>query len=138
MGMAILGTTLSPQIPQIWRPLYRGTSQLARQEILANQAFDTARIAQQQALVGAERSGVFVTTQEATAQAFADAAYGSGRGLGPAVVRIEVPTSEFEAFLERNSIDFETPIERPLAPGQTETLLPFESINEFHDMATFH
>ncbi|HEX4140598.1 MAG TPA: hypothetical protein VHY09_09645 [Candidatus Methylacidiphilales bacterium] len=121
--------------------LYRGTSQLAKEDILANQAFDVDRIAQHQAAAGADRSGVFVTTQESTAYAFADAAYGAGRNGGPAVVKIEVQTVKLNAYLEQNGIDFETPVDRP-PPGAskdpTETLLPFNTIDEFHDMATFH
>jgi hypothetical protein len=116
---------------------YRGTSRLAADEIVESQAFDATRIAEQQALYGAEREGVFITSQSETAQSFAEAAYGDGRALGPGVVKIEVPASEFGNFAARNGIAVETPIVRPLAGGQTETLLPFHTLSEFYKFATF-
>jgi len=115
--------------------MYRGTSYASAFEVVQSQAFDVLRIRQLQELTGQGRQGVFLTTQEATGQFYADIAGMHGRGLGPAVVQMEVLTSELEAFLQKHQIPFETPVDR--LPWQTETLIPFEAASEFESFCRF-
>ena len=115
--------------------LYRGTNGGAALEIVETQKFDVARIKKLQQLTTQEREGVFVTTQESTAQFYADIAGMHGRGLGPKIVRIEVPTSKLNALAKKHGIPLETPVSR--LPGQTETLLPFETVSEFESFSKF-
>jgi hypothetical protein len=115
--------------------VFRGTTRGAALETVQGQAFDVVRIEQLQTLTGQARQGVYVSSQKSTADFFADIAGGNGRGLGPAVVRIEVPAKEFQALAKKYGITVESPVSR--LPGMTETLLPFESIEEFEAFAEF-
>jgi hypothetical protein len=118
---------------------YRGTTFGAASEIVDDQALDLERIMRTQAAnPGAKGPGVYLTTQEKTANYYADLAGGGGRGLGPAVVRIEVPTKDFDAFARAHGITPETPVPQPPFPGQTETMIPFEHVEEFDRMARYH
>jgi len=117
------------------RIFYRGTSKLAATEIVENQAVDVARIMEHQAQAGAQRAGVFLTSQLETAEHFASIPYGKGQVLGPAVVKIEVPAAQFVQFVEENGIKLEQAISG--MPGRTETLIPFGLMDTFNAMAKY-
>jgi hypothetical protein len=119
---------------------YRGSTWGEAAEVVQNQALDAGRIRANQLLnPGAAGSGAYLTSQEQTAMYFADIAGHQNRGMGPAVVRIDVPTNQFRAFAARRGISVETPIPRmPAGFGSaTETLIPMEHIAEFNKMCTF-
>jgi len=117
---------------------FRGTTFGSASEVVENQALDIERIAANQAAnPGAARAGVYLTQQEATASYYADLVGGGGRGLGPGVIRIEVPTQAFQAFAEKYGVEVETAVPNPPQPGQTETLIPFDLAKEFDEMASY-
>lgn len=117
---------------------FRGMTWGEAMEVVQNQGLSAERIAANQALnPGAAGSGAYITSQEATAGYFADLAAHGGRGLGPAVVSMDVSAVEFNAFAARNGIAVETPIPRGPFPGATETLIPLENIAEFNSICTF-
>ena len=116
---------------------YRGMTWGEASEVVQNQALDASRIAANQRLnPGAAGSGAYLTSQEKAAVYFGEIAGHQGRGLGPAVVRMDVPTSQFSAFAARRGISVETPIPRMPFPA-TETLIPMDYIAEFNSMCTF-
>jgi hypothetical protein len=85
------------------------------------------------------RQGIFLTSQESTANYYADLAGIQGRAGGPAVVRVEVPTSDFRSFMHRNSINYESSVPQSPLPGQTETMIPASVADEFNSMINiFH
>ena len=107
-------------------------------ETVEMQGLSAERIAANQALnPGAAGSGAYMTSQEATAVYYGELAGLQGRGLGPAVVRMEVPTAQFNAFAARRGISVETAIPRGPFPGATETFIPMRHIGEFNQMCTF-
>lgn len=117
---------------------YRGTTLGSALEVVEKQALEVERISINQVRYsGAAQSGVYMTSQGKTAVAFADLAGGGGAGLGPAVIRIDVDTQRWVAFAEAHGIPIETPVPRPLAIGQTETVIPFEQVPEFDAIATY-
>ena len=81
-------------------------------------------IANQAANPGAARMGVYLTTQRATANYYADLAGGSGRGLGPAVLRVDVSIEKFNLFAAAHGTPVEADVPNPPFPGQTETVIP--------------
>jgi len=117
---------------------YRGMTYGDALETVEAQGLSAARISANQALnPGAAGSGAYLSSQEGTAAYFGDLAGVQGRGLGPAVVRMEVDTAEFNAFAARNGISIETLIPRGPFPGATETLIPMHLIDEFNALASF-
>ena len=117
---------------------YRGMTWGEAQEAIAAQGLSAERIlANQTQNPGAAGSGAYLTSQAATAEYYADLAGYQNRGLGPAVVRIDVPSAQFSAFAESRGIRVETPIPRGPFPGATETLIPPEHIFDFNGMGTF-
>ena len=117
---------------------FRGTTWGDAMEVVDNQAIDAARIVRNQASAPpASGPGAYLTSQEDTAKYFANLAGGSGRGMGPGVMRIDVPRAQFEEFAVRCSICVEAPMPQPPLPNMTETLIPFEHLPEFNSMATF-
>jgi RHS repeat-associated protein len=116
---------------------YRGMTYGEALEAVEAQGLNAQRIAANQTLnPGAAGSGAYLTTQEATAAYYADLAGLQGRGLGPAVLRMEASTAEFNAFAARWGVRIETPIPRGPFAGATETLVPMEGIGGFN--AIFH
>ena len=133
--------SLAPAAETKMVTLYRGTTYYDALEAVGNNAVNMERVVQRQLSAGyaAERQGLYLTTQESTAQFYADLAGLQGRGGGPAVLRFEVPEAQFQQFLQRNSIRFEAPVPRPPFPGQTETLIPTSAANEFNSLSNiFH
>ncbi len=117
---------------------FRGSSYLEALEAVEAQGLNAERIAANQALnPGAAGRGAYLTSQRATGNFYADLVGGQGRGLGPGLLRIEVPTSQWNAFAARVELSVETPIPRGPFPGATETLIPMEHIEEFNQMAKF-
>ena len=117
---------------------FRGMTYGEALETVEVQGLSAQRIGTNQALnPGAAGSGAYITSQEATAGYYGDLAGLQGRGLGPAVVRIDVPTGQFNAFATRTGISVETPIPRGPFPGATETLIPTQHIGEFNGMCIF-
>ncbi len=57
--------------------------------------------------------------------------------MGPGVIRADVPSDTFNEFAESYGIEVERPITRPQWPGQTETLIPFEGVDEFDQFARY-
>ena len=58
--------------------------------------------------------------------------------MGPAVVRIEVPKQEFLDFAAANNITVEGLVPNPSSGWvETETLLPFDTVEEFEKFAKF-
>jgi RHS repeat-associated protein len=117
---------------------YRGMTWGALQEVVDNQALDADRIrANQAAMPPANGPGAYLTQQEDTARYYADLAGGNGRGMGPGVLRVEVPSDQFDEFARRHGLEVETPVPQPPTPGQTETRIPMENFDEFDRMATY-
>lgn len=117
---------------------YRGTTLGSAMEVTQDQALDVDRIlANQSQYSGIAQSGVYITSQRNTADYYADLAGGGGRGLGPGVIRIELPPDEFDAFVARTGIQVEAPVPNPPVPGQTETVIPFDNVEEFDAMAMY-
>ncbi len=115
---------------------FRGSTRLDVAEAVQDNAINLKRIAENQRLAGhpLSRQGVFLTSQESTARYYADLAGGSGRGLGPATMRIEIPRSQWEAFAAKHRIEIEAPVPRSPLPGQTETLIPQAAADEFNSI----
>jgi hypothetical protein len=113
--------------------LFHGTSQYTAAEMVDNQAVNVARIAEHQA-DKAFNSGLYTTSQQATANYYADLLFGTGRAGGPAIVQIDVPTASFSDFAERAGISVEAPVPHPPMPGQTETFIPFDSLGDFNNI----
>jgi RHS repeat-associated protein len=117
---------------------FRGTTFGSASEVVENQALDVERIvANQAANPGAASPGVYLSQQEATANYYADLAGGGGRGLGPGVLRIEVPTEALQSFVEKFGIEVESAVPNPPFAGQTETVIPFELVKEFDLIARY-
>jgi RHS repeat-associated protein len=111
--------------------LYHGTSRYAAMEMVDNQGVNIERLAAHQA-DKSFASGLYTTSQEATANYYADLSFGYGRAGGPAIVKIEVPTSQLNDFLSTNNLSFETPV--PRMPGQTETFIPMQNLPDFNNL----
>lgn len=138
----VLGVVLRAANESNILTFYRGTTYGAAMEVVADQSFDVQRIRQLQDLVGSQRKGVFITKQQGTARFYADIAGGGShagytRGLGPAVIRIEVPQNKFDDWILQHNISVETLVPNPPLPGQTETFLPFDSVDDFEAFARF-
>jgi len=118
--------------------LYRGTSLYAALGIIASQELDVDRIAAHQLEGGGVARGVFIASQRGTAQYYADLWYNPDLSGGPGVVTISVPKADFISFVVRHGILVEQAVPTPPTPGQTETLLPFETIPEFDSIATYY
>jgi hypothetical protein len=117
---------------------FRGMTYGEASEAVEAQGFNPDRIAANQTLnPGAAGSGAYLTTQEATAAHYAQLAGMQGRGLGPAIVRVDVPSDQFNLFVQTHNLDVETLIPRGPFPGATETLIPMEHIETFNAMGTF-
>jgi RHS repeat-associated protein len=117
---------------------YRGTTWGDASEVEANQAIDTARVAANQAATPpASGPGVYLTSQRSTAEYYANLAGGNGRGMGPGLVRIDVSAQWFSEFSARNGIEYEAPVPQPPTPGQTETIIRMENMDEFNANAAF-
>jgi len=82
--------------------------------------------------------GVYITSQLNTAEYYANLAGGGGRGLGPAIVGIEIPADEWGAFVDDYGIEVETPIDRGPFAGATETLIPFDAVPNLDGMARYY
>lgn len=78
--------------------------------------------------------GLYLSSEEATAASFADASFRSGRGGGPAVVKISMPTEQFTSFIARTGATVDRPIPVPLAPGQLETFIPMADLPAFNNV----
>jgi hypothetical protein len=118
---------------------YRGTTWGDANEVIDNQKFDLDRVAANQRLnPPASGPGIYLTTQQETAQYYADLAGGGGRGLGPAVIRISVPGGWWSSFAARNNIKFEGRVPNPpTGDGETETIIRIQHADEFSRAATF-
>jgi hypothetical protein len=118
--------------------LYRGTTYLEALETAQNQAIDLERILVRQRLyAGTQRGFLYVTSQFATAAYYADLAGGQGRGLGPGIIKMEIPTKQFRAFARKYDITLDTPVSRPPFPEQTEIKIPYEAVDEFNQITRF-
>jgi len=71
-------------------------------EMVDNQAINIERLAAHQA-DKSFASGLYTTTQEATAKYYADLWFATGRAGGPSVARIDVPTSQLNDFCLQTS-----------------------------------
>jgi YD repeat-containing protein len=108
---------------------YHGTSQYTAAEVLENQAINLERLAEHQS-GKSFNSGLYTTTQESTANYYADLLFARGRAGGPATLKIEVPQKSFSDFAQSRGIAIETPV--PRLPGQTETFIPMQHLNDFN------
>ncbi|MCP3974230.1 MAG: RHS repeat-associated core domain-containing protein, partial [bacterium] len=88
---------------------FRGTTLGSVLEVVSTQRIDVDRIIQNQEFWGTERPGFYMTSQISTAFYYADLAGGSGRGLGPGVLKITVPGREFFRFAAQHQIAVEFP-----------------------------
>jgi RHS repeat-associated protein len=144
-GGAVAGTMAREALVMAPEALETGTTTFFRGmtygealEAAEAQALNAERIAANQALnPGAAGSGAYLTTQEATAVHYGQLAGLQGRGLGPAVVSIEVSTPRFTSFAATHGIEIEVAIPKGPFPGATETLIPLEHLEEFNNMSTF-
>jgi hypothetical protein len=75
-----------------------------------------------------------MSSQEATANYYANLYFATGRAGGPAIVKIEVPSETFAEFAVARNIGIETPVPRPPTPGQTETFIPARYLGEFNKL----
>jgi RHS repeat-associated protein len=118
---------------------FRGTTYGDALEVVDNQAISAERILVNQAAAPpASGPGAYLTKQLGTAEYFANLAGQDGRrGLGDAVLRIDVPRAQFEEFAVRCNICVDAPMPQPPLPNMTETLIPFEHLPELNSMATF-
>ena len=112
---------------------YRGTTYYDAAETVQNGAFDASRLAQTQASASYS-PGLYLTSQEETANYYSELAGYQGRGGGPGTLQVTVPQSDFDALMQKYNIQYETPVVRPPVPGQTETLIPPAAIDEFNNM----
>lgn len=78
---------------------------------------------------GINPKGVFLTTQLNTAISFANT---KQHHNGYAILRMTVSVKDWTAFVASNpGVVFERPIPQPLQMGQTETIIPYESVVQF-------
>jgi len=118
--------------------LYRGTTYLEALETVQNQTIDLERIiARQRLYAGTQRGFLYVTSQFATAAYYADLAGGQGRGLGPGIIKMEIPIKRFRAFARKYDVTLDTPVSRPPFLGQTEIKIPYEAVDEFNQITQF-
>ena len=124
-----------------WRQtttLYRGTTYLEALETVQNQAINFERIAARQWLYpGIQQGYLYVTYQLSTAAYYSNLAGGQGRGLGPGIIKMEIPTKQFRAFTRKSYITLNTPVPRPPILGQREIRIPFEAIDELNHITRF-
>lgn len=124
-----------------WRQtitLYRGATYLEALETVQNQAINLERIAaRQQMYPGIQQGYLYVTYQLSTAAYYSNLAGGQGRGLGPGIIKMEIPTKQFQAFARKYDITLDTPVPRPPVLGQREIRIPFEAIDEFNHITRF-
>lgn len=113
--------------------LYHGTSRYVAIEMVENQAVNIERLAAHQA-DKAFAKGLYTSTQEATANYYADLLFKDGRAGGDAIVKMEVPAKTFNDFAAARNIGIETPVPRPPVPGQTETFIPMRYLEEFNKL----
>jgi RHS repeat-associated protein len=113
--------------------LFHGTSRYIAMEMVQNQAVDIDRLASHQ-IGRSYSSGLYTTTQDSTANFYADAMFASGRGGGPATVRMDVPRDTFGSFARNNNIALESAVPRPPTPGQTETFIPMSNLADFNNL----
>jgi hypothetical protein len=111
--------------------LYHGTSAYTAMEAVENQAINIERLAAHQA-DKVFASGLYTTMQESTAKYYSNLLFRRGVSGGPAILKIEVPTSIFEEFAAARNISIETRV--PRMPGQTETFIPMEHLPAFNDL----
>ncbi len=112
---------------------FHGTTAYTAEDIVANQAVSVERLAAHQA-GKAFTPGLYTTSQEETAQFYGNLLGGTGRGGGPGVVKIEVPTSAFNEFAGTRGIGVETEVPHPPIPGQTETFIPMNHVQDFNSI----
>src|SRR5262249_44777508 len=112
---------------------YHGTSRYVAMEMAESQAVNIERLAMHQA-DKAFAKGLYTSSQEATANYYADLLFASGRAGGPAIVKIEVPKKAFMEFAAKRNIAIEKAVPRPPVPGQTETFIPAEYLQEFNKL----
>lgn len=119
---------------------YRGTTLGSVLEVVDNQALDLDRIKANQARAAGgilEKGVVYITSQVETAYYYANLAGGSGAGLGPGILGIEVADEAFSQFAAAHGISVESLMPEPPASGMTETRIPFEYVAEFDQIATY-
>ncbi|MBO0798681.1 MAG: RHS repeat-associated core domain-containing protein, partial [Blastocatellia bacterium] len=113
------------------KTLYHGTSGYTAMEAVENQAINIDRLAAHQA-DKAFAPGLYTTSEESTAAYYADLNFNRGQAGGPAILKIEMPTSVWEDFTASRNISIETPV--PRMPGQTETFIPIQHLPAFNDL----
>ncbi len=109
-------------------------------EIVDAQSFDAKRLRELQgiALDSGRKGGVHITKQEGTARYYASWVGKNNTGMGPAIVRIEVPEDKMAQYLTDNNIALETLVPSPpTGTAETETFLPFDTLDEFESFANF-
>jgi len=89
--------------------LYHGTSAYVADEMVTNQSVNIDRLASYQSSKSFD-SGLYMSSQESTANYYSDLLFNGGQGGGPAIVQIDVPTASFNDFVNSSGISVETPV----------------------------
>jgi len=102
-------------------------------EMVTNQSVNIDRLASYQSSKSFD-SGLYMSSQESTANYYSDLLFNGGQGGGPAIVQIDVPAESFNDFVNSSGISVETPVPHPPVPGQTETFVPLNQLNGFNNI----
>jgi RHS repeat-associated protein len=134
---------VAPALPPVWSTVattaaeqstfYHGTSRYVAMEMVDNQAVNIERLAAHQA-DKAFAKGLYLSSEEATANYYSDLLFATGRAGGPSIVKVEVPTQAFNDFAAARNIAIGAPVPRPPVPGQTETFIPMQSVPDFNNL----
>ncbi|MBB5296912.1 RHS repeat protein [Deinococcus metallilatus] len=117
---------------------YRGTNYYDALDAVENQSLNIERLMANQIRRPPEgnRLGAYFTTQLSTADYYSSMS--ANYGGGPAVISTTVRADSFFRFARRNNVVFEAPVPRSPVPGQTETLIPYNSIREFESLRSYY
>lgn len=124
-------SSVAPAADQL--TFFHGTSRYTAMEMVENQAVNIERLTAHQA-DKAFSKGFYTTSQEATANYYADLLFATGRGGGPSIVRLEVPAATFNEFAAARNIAIESAVPRPPFPGQTETFIPKQHLGDYNGL----
>jgi RHS repeat-associated protein len=115
---------------------YRGTAHYYALEAEASQAlnFEESVASQVSRDFPTERQGIYLTSQQSTAEYYQSIEGLHGRAGGPATLKIEILQSDYERLATKYGIQYETPVPTPPVSGQTETLIPAAASEEFNKL----
>jgi RHS repeat-associated protein len=121
------------------KTLYRGTTYADAMNTEQSGRVDANTVRYYQTRSGytpARGPGYYTSSQYSTAEYWAfNGPAGTGVGLGPAVIRIDIPVDSWAEFVDTQGIAEDLPVQG--RPGQMETVIPLDALDALSDIATF-